>query len=354
MKLSISPSLYGGFEKKKRKTAFFFKWGICLPVGFLLFGMLWVGFYAISPAPLAKKESAIVLIPPKTSFQGIQDILIAEGIIRADGRFGLLARVLRVSQQLKAGEYLFEASQTPLQVLSILKKGSVFSRPVTITEGANIYQVADTMDKGGWVGRERFLELVQDPLFIQELDLNVNSLEGYLFPDTYYFSRGQNERDVIRKTVNRLKEVFDEVVKSTGGAPDLSRHELLTLASIVEKETAISTERPLIAGVFLNRLKKGMRLQADPTVIYGLTKFDGNLTRRDLKSPSPYNTYVIKGLPPGPIGNPGRAAIEAVVNPAKGAYLYFVSKNDGAHHFSKTLAEHNRAVVRYQKRKNRR
>lgn len=350
IKFSTPLILYDKDEKKKRWG--FLKWGIGLLFVFLLLVPIWLGFYAISPGPLEKEEGAVVFIPPETGFYGIQDILASEGIIKKDVRFSVLARLMQVTHKLKAGEYLFEEAQTPIQVLSVLERGIVLHRPVTIIEGANIYQIADVLATGGWVERERFLKLVKDSAFIREFNLAVGSLEGYLFPDTYYFSRGQSARIIIQKMVNRLKEVLKEL--TVAGKLPLSQHELLTLASIVEKETAVPEERPLIASVFLNRLKRGMRLQTDPTVIYGLTNFDGNLTRKDLKTPSPYNTYVIKGLPPGPIGSPGRAAIEAVINPAKGSYLYFVSKNDGSHHFSKKLSDHNRAVVRYQKRRNRR
>ena len=336
---------------KDGKKGIFLRWAALAFISIAVL-LLWIGLYAVSSGPLQNKDGVVIFIPPETGFAGIHDILITSDVIEPDLRFTILARLTGVSKSLKAGEYKFSAGQTPYQVLRALESGTILQSSFTITEGANIYQVADIISKNGYGDRARFLELVQDPDFINELGLQVESLEGYLFPDTYHFARGQNEKNIITMMVDRFKEVFDQIEKQDSAvAQSFSSHEILTLASIVEKETAVPEERPLIARVFLNRLRKGMRLQADPTVIYGLSKFDGNLTRRDLKASTPYNTYVIKGLPPGPIGNPGRASIEAVLYPAKESYLYFVSKNDGTHHFSKSLRQHNRAVIRYQKKR---
>ncbi len=319
-------------------------------VSFLLF--VWV--YAFTPGPLLSEQEVRVFIPANTGFDAVQEILTDHGLIEDDIRFHVLARLMGVAHRLKAGEYVFKAPQVPYEVLTALEKGSVVYRSLTIPEGANVFQISDIFSKEGLVARDEFLALVRDKDFIEELGLGVDSLEGYLFPDTYRFTRGQDGRVLVRTLVQRLLQVYEQAAspaceKSQGKSP-LTRHEVLTMASIVEKETGQAEERQLIAAVFLNRLHKGIRLQADPTVIYGLERFDGNLTRADLKAPTPYNTYVVKGLPPGPIANPGRASIEAVLNPAEVDYLYFVSRNNGTHQFSKTLAEHNRAVRRYQKR----
>jgi len=353
MKSPYAPLLNNNSGKKGGKTAFFFRWGILAIIAGITV-LLWIRLYAVTPGPLQEENGVIVYIPPDTGFKKIETILISHGVIEPDPRFPVIARFMGVSNKLKAGEYRFKAGQTPYQVLRALESGSTLQRPLTIPEGENIYQIADIITAQGCGSRERFLALVQDPEFVKGFGLKADSLEGYLFPDTYKCSRGQDEKNIIKMMVSRFKEVFDELDDGprAEAARSLSAREIVTLASIVEKETAVAEERPLIARVFLNRLKRGMRLQSDPTVIYGLADFDGNLTRRDLKQPSPYNTYVIKGLPPGPIGNPGREAIEAVLHPADGAYLYFVSKNDGTHQFSKTLREHNRAVVKYQKRRN--
>ncbi len=352
MKSPQAPLLSNNPRRKSGKTAFFLRWSILAIIAGIT-SLLWIRLYAVTPGPLQEENGVIVYVPPDTGFKGIETILISQGVIEPDPRFPIIARFMGVSKKLKAGEYQFTAGQTPYQVLKELESGSTLQRPLTIPEGANIYQIADIIAKQGCGSKERFLALVKEPQFIEGFGFNFDSLEGYLFPDTYNCSRGQDEKNIIKAMVGRFKEVFSEIGSQRAeGAPSLSAHEIVTLASIVEKETAVAEERPLIARVFLNRLKRGMRLQSDPTVIYGLANFDGNLTRRDLKEATPYNTYVIKGLPPGPIGNPGREAIEAVLNPADEKYLYFVSKNDGTHHFSKTLKDHNRAVVKYQKKRN--
>ncbi|MGV1100119.1 endolytic transglycosylase MltG [Thiovibrio sp. JS02] len=309
----------------------------------------WLWSYAVSPGPLVEGASLHVSIPPKTSFFGIQKILVEKGVIRPDRRFFHLARYHDLTQRLKAGEYLFRAGQTHYEVLLALASGSSVRWPLTIPEGASIYQIADLLAAGGWGEREQILALVRDQELLEKYGAQGDSLEGYLFPDTYHLARGQGVAEIIGMMAERGRQVRGQLGDLADNPFGLTSHEVLTLASIVEKETALPAERPLIARVFLNRLQKRMRLQTDPTVIYGLTDFDGNLTRKNLRQPTPYNTYVIKGLPPGPIANPGREAIEAVLRPAEGNYLYFVSKNDGSHYFSATLAEHNRAVYKFQK-----
>lgn len=318
--------------------------------------LLWISVYAFVPAALPVQAGTTVVITPDLFFPAIEKKLLDAGLIEEDPRFLLTAHLMGVANSLKAGEYLFPESPAPYRVLRQLALGEGIQRPVTIPEGANLEQIAEILDGGGWIGRERFLALSRDREFIRGLGLDLESLEGYLFPETYLFERGIHDgATMIRAMVNQMRRILVET-GAEAGLPEagLDRHQVLTLASIVEKETGRDSERPIIAGVFLNRLKKGMRLQSDPTVIYGIENFDGNLTRRHLGDPTAYNTYRISGLPPGPIGNPGRAAIEAVMQPAPGDYYYFVSKNDGSHYFSETLAEHNRAVARFQKRRGQR
>ena len=310
---------------------------------------LWLWSYAVTPMPMRAGANPHVLIPAKTSLAGIEKILVENGVIPPGRGFYYLARVSRLSQRLQAGEYLFTPGQTPYQILCTLAAGSTVRWSVTIPEGANMYQLADILAKGGWGERELFLKLMRDPEMLARYGVPAASLEGYLFPDTYQLVRGQNPKEIIGLMVERGRKVRQELGGLRDNPLDLSPHQVLTLASIVEKETAVPEERPRIAGVFLNRLRLGMRLQTDPTVIYGLADFDGNLTKKDLSTPTPYNTYLINGLPPGPIANPGRASIVAVLHPAAESYLYFVSKNDGTHYFSCDLPEHNRAVCKYQK-----
>lgn len=310
----------------------------------------WVFRYAGAPGPLVD-TARTVYIPPRTSFRGIEKLLASSGVIRPDRRFYLLARLSSLTNRLKSGEYRFAPGVTPEEVLRLLEKGDSVKHVVTLPEGANLFRVAGILAEKQLLDQESFLQAATDKALLQELGIEADSFEGYLFPDTYYLTRVQAPKDMIRAMVERGRAVLAALGEVEKNQLNLSFHQILTLASIVEKETALPGERPLIARVFLNRLERGMRLQTDPTVIYGLENFDGNLTRRDLKSASPYNTYLVKGLPPGPIANPGKAAIEAVLHPAEGPYLYFVSKNDGSHHFSKSLKEHNRAVARYQKKR---
>lgn len=318
--------------------------------------LFWIGEYAFSPLTITTENELneiSVVIPPDLFFPAIEKILNEAGIAKKDSRLLLTAHLMGVANSLKAGEYIFSGKLTPYQILRKLDKGSMVQRPITIPEGTSLKQIAELLGDGGWVNPDRFIELSHDREFINKLGLDLESLEGYLFPDTYLFERGGHDAETIISTmVAQMRKILAETGAESGlPQADLDVHGILTLASIVEKETGQTLERPMIARVFLNRLRKGMKLQTDPTVIYGIKNFDGNLTRRHLREHTPYNTYVIKGLPPGPIGNPGRAAIKAVLHPAPGSYYYFVSKNDGSHYFSKSLSEHNRAVNKYQKQR---
>jgi UPF0755 protein len=230
----------------------------------------------------------------------------------------------------------------------------VRTHPVVIPEGKRATEIADLLAEAGLADRDDFLEVVFDPQSPERLGVEGTSLEGYLFPDTYRFARGLAPSKIAEAMVREFKRVY-EGLPAAEAEPVLSMREQVTLASIVEKETGAAHERPLIAAVFLNRLRRGMRLETDPTVIYGIENFDGNLRRVHLQDAGNlYNTYKIRGLPPGPISNPGLDALRAVRQPADSPYLYFVSQNNGTHAFSKTYAEHERAVDRYQRRRRRR
>lgn len=330
--------------------------------------LFWIWAYAFAPGPQNVRSKPIsIIIPPQTSLQGVQNILAQQGLLQNDYRFNLLARLMGITRSLKAGEYSFSKAATPYTILTALEKGTVVKQSVTIPEGVNIYQVADILARFDWLDKDKLLEAFNNPGPLEAFDIKgVQSLEGYLFPDTYSLTREQSPESIVRMMLKRFNRVLGEINFTGNNRTGLTLHEILTIASIVEKETAIHEEKPLIAAVFGNRLKKGMRLQADPTVIYGINQFNGDITFKDLKTPSPYNTYIIKGLPPGPICNPGKSSIEAVVNmntpqgPDNAKpdgtpyeYIYFVSKNDGSHFFSKTLAEHNKAVTKYQKQNKR-
>ena len=280
--------------------------------------------------------------------RGIGAILAAKGILKDDIRYLALVRFAGLTSRLKAGEYRFPAGLTPPEVLQVLATGATIRHQVTVPEGLTVEQVATLFAGQGWVRRDRFLALARDPGFLSGLGIEVEHLEGYLFPETYTLIRQEtDEASVLRQMVAQFEREWATIRPAEPGP--MTRHQLVTLASIVEKETGVAEERPLIARVFLNRLQRNMRLQSDPTVIYGIPDFTGNLTRAQLRQATPYNTYVIPALPPGPICNPGRAALEAVLRPADANALYFVSKNDGTHVFSTNLADHNRAVRTYQK-----
>ncbi len=312
----------------------------------------WFLSYALQPGPLQSEDKVVVSIPKGASIQQIVVILDKAGLINADARFILIARLTGLAGSLQAGEFSLQTNLKPVDVIRELAFAHPLEHSVTITEGLNTEEVADILAADGWVDKQRFLHLAHDRAFLDELGLRGSlSVEGYLFPDTYHLVRPPpEEKQIIRKLVERALSVWESLA-GTDVASGLSRNEVFTLASIIEKETGRPEERPVIAGVFLNRLRKNMRLQSDPTVIYGMADFDGNLLRSDLKEPTPYNTYLIPGLPPGPICNPGKEALQAVLLPDKNDYLYFVSRNDGTHHFSKTLKEHNRAVREYRRSK---
>lgn len=333
--------------RRKKKTGSPVVW----LAGFLLLlvvaAALALWFYGRTPGPLNEGD-VVVLIPPRSSLAAIEGHLQAARVIPPDGRFQWYARLRGVATRLKAGEYVFRAGQTPEDVLRVLVAGKGIRHKITVPEGYNIVQIAGLVATAGLAEREQFIALAMDPQTAKQLRIEAEGLEGYLYPDTYYFTRNQELMEIITIMAERGLRVLDEAMASAPANSGLTPHQVLTLASIVEKETGQPQERPLIASVFLNRLRKGMRLQADPTVIYGIARFNGNLTKADLKADTPYNTYVNTGLPPGPIASPGREAIAAVLNPAPESYLYFVSRNDGSHYFSATLAEHNRAVGNFQ------
>jgi UPF0755 protein len=293
-------------------------------------------------------------VQPGDSLGRVADALEAKGIIRNAKVTRWLARVEKLSSQLKVGEYELSAAQSTKEIFETLATGRVLTHAVVIPEGKRASEIAELLALAGLADSEAFIEVVFDPEMPAQLGVEGPSLEGYLFPDTYRFARNLPPERIARAMVQEFLNVYGDLPTAAAG-PRLSMREQVTLASIVEKETGAREERPLIAAVFLNRLKRGMRLETDSTVIYGIEDFDGNLRRIHLEDRSnPYNTYRIRGLPPGPIASPGREAMRAVREPADTPFLYFVSRNDGTHVFSKTYAEHERAVDRFQRRRRRR
>jgi UPF0755 protein len=304
----------------------------------------------VSRSSVFPANGAVVVVREGDSVRDIAERLHQAGVVRHPLLFRVWARARGLDRSLQPGEYRFAAPPPMGDVLRALAAGD--GRPeVTIPEGLTVRDVAFLLAREGYGAAESFLCLADDSDFLLAVGVPGPRLEGYLFPDTYRFATSMSPGEILGTMVRRFHERFDATRHRRAAARDLGIDEVVTLASIVEKESARADERPLIAAVFYNRLRRGIPLQSDPTVIYGLPDFQGNLTREHLANPSPYNTYVVPGLPPGPIANPGLAAIDAVLSPADAPYLYFVSRNDGSHVFSVTLAEHNRAVARYQRAK---
>jgi UPF0755 protein len=307
----------------------------------------------VAPDPEAARVVAFEVSPGDTLGR-VAAALEAEGVVRSARVTRWFAHSEDIASDLKVGEYALSPGQSTPEILSVLVEGRVQTHPVVIPEGLRATEIADRLESAGFATREAILDVVFDPEAPARLGVEGDSLEGYLFPDTYRFARGVSADRIAEAMVARFLEVYRPLVADRDGF-ELSMREHVTLASIVEKETGAAHERPLIAAVFLNRLERGMRLETDPTVIYGIPGFDGNLRRVHLEdSSNAYNTYRIRGLPPGPIASPGLDALRAVVEPADSPFLYFVSRNDGTHVFSKTYAEHEAAVDRFQRRRSRR
>jgi UPF0755 protein len=300
-------------------------------------------------SPTQQPPAQIVVIPEGSSYQQVATLLKREHLIRSRMAFILLGKSKAADRKIHPGEYDLNAAMSAEEILSHLLAGRVVLHPITIPEGFTMTQIGQLLGQLNITDMAEFQHLVRDPAFIESLDIQASSLEGYLFPDTYHFARGTKAKDVIRTMVDGVKRVWTPEFQEQARRLNLTLHEVLTLASVVEKETGVQEERELIAAVFHNRLRRKIPLQSDPTVIYGLTAFDGNLRKRDLSTVSPYNTYRVHGLPPGPIASPGAHSIRAALFPSRASYLYFVSRNDGTHHFSSSLEEHNRAVEKFQK-----
>ncbi len=257
-------------------------------------------------------------------------------------------------QKIKAGEYVLTSPLRAKEVLDILVKGNVYLHSVTIPEGLTAREIAPLVAPLLTDGEEGFVSTLLDPGPILSLDPEAENLEGYLFPETYSFPKNISSRDAVKAMTSQFREVFKRVWEERDDSLGMSVRNVVTMASLIEKETSLSEEKRLVSAVFHNRLRIGMKLDCDPTIIYALKqegRFSGNLTRSDLALDSPYNTYKYPGLPPGPICNPGEEALDAALQPASESYLFFVSRNDGSHHFSRTFAEHQNAVLRYQKKR---
>lgn len=308
----------------------------------------WAQGPAVSPR--LHPPSKIVIIPERSSFQQVAAVLEREELIRSRAAFVWFGRFQSADRKVQAGEYELNPSMPPAEILARLSSGQVVLHPTLIPEGLTMVQIADILAQQGVADRQEVLRLMKDPAFIASLGIKADTLEGYLYPDTYKFPKGVKPKEIITAMVEHLRQVYGPDLEARAQDLKMTQHQVLTLASVIEKESGSNGEREEISAVFHNRLKKRIPLQSDPTVIYGLPNYDGNIHKKDLLSSSPYNTYRVIGLPPGPIANPGIQSIRATLYPSASRALYFVSKNDGTHQFSATLAEHNEAVEKYQKR----
>ena len=276
------------------------------------------------------------------------------GVIRSAASFRLAVWMRGAGRRLQAGEYRFDQPMTAAEVVDKIARGDVYVRAITFREGLTMREMAAAFESAGFGTAPEFLAAAKNGQLVQDIDPAARDLEGYLFPDTYTLQRRTTPEQLVERMVNRFRKALTPEVQQQAAARGLSVRQLVTLASLVEKETGKAEERPIVAGVYSNRLRIGMGLQCDPTVIYALLlagRYDGNIRRDDLQIDSPYNTYRYSGLPPGPIAAPGEASLTAAANPADVPYLYFVSRNDGSHVFSSTLAEHNHNVATYQLRR---
>ena len=333
-----------------------FTWKIIVPaivwltIPACLFAIMFANILIVRPNNGAGE--AIVEISKGDPVTVIADKLIDAGVIKSQTLFKLEARITGAT--MKAGEFSIPRNLSTRDVIVYLAKGKALLHKVTIREGLTIPEIAQVLEQAGIVAAKEFETAVADLVLSNEWNIPGDRLEGYLFPETYNFPKGTSAEDVAREMVKTFYKQIATVAPQEVLNDPKRLHEVVTLASIIEKETGAEHERKTISAVFTNRLKKGMLLQTDPTVIYALPKFDGNIRKKDLSYDSPYNTYKYPGLPPGPIASPGLGSLDAALHPTDEKYLYFVSKNNGEHYFSKTLVEHNQAVRMYQlNRKNR-
>jgi UPF0755 protein len=314
-----------------------------------------VGFFSyqfLGSGPSNDATEILFDVAPGQSMATVAANLESQRLVKNAWLFSKYSRIKGANSKLKKGEYALNQVMTPNQVLNVITSGKSVMRSLTIPEGKNIFDIADIFEKSNYGTKQDFLKLVTDQEFIQSLfGEKLESLEGYLFPDTYKVTKFDTQKEIIQQMTTHFFNVYKEI-EPLAKKLNWSRSKLITFASIVEKETGAASDRPLVSSVFHNRLKMNMKLQTDPTVLYGkamlLGAMPNNITRTDLQAPTKYNSYTNYGLPPGPISNPGRDAILAVINPAITKYIYFVSRNDGTTAFSETLAQHNMAVQKFQ------
>lgn len=315
---------------------------ICLV--FLYF--IYIAAEFLIPLPTGTKTVEIQ-IPEGSTFRQAVEILAKENLMRDKNIFLLIGRLTGLHRKIRAGFYSITGAMNPLDVLMLLKDGQIVEYDITVVEGDSLLEIREKLVEKNIVDRQTFRKIARDSRFLKSFNIDAPSIEGYLFPDTYKLPKGIEPQNALAMMINGMRAKYSAKLRERAAELGLTENEVLTLASIIEKEAIINSERPLISAVYHNRLKKRMQLQADPTAIYGIKSSKERITISDLKRKTPYNTYVIKGLPPGPIASPGIKSIEAALYPADERYLYFVSNNDGTHQFSVTSEEHIAAVKAY-------
>ncbi len=322
-----------------------FPWIIRLP---LLVSLGWYLICTLSP-PGSGGIVRDVSFPPGSGIRKLAQELETTGIIRSRLHFILMTRLRGQAHRLKAGDYRLNDGMTPGDIIRKISAGEVDYRRFALPEGYSIFQAAEILEQKGYFKRDEFLAVCRDRELLKRHGIHAESAEGYLHPATYNMTISGGVRELVEQMLKQSGEVHERM-NIMNGSGSFKRHDILTLASIIEKEAVSPEEKPLISSVFHNRLRIGMPLQSDPTAVYGVRTFGGKVRAADLKRQTPYNTYLNRGLPPGPIGNPGSDAIQAALQPASSQYLYFVARQDGTHQFSRSLEEHNRAVATYLKR----
>ena len=322
---------------------------LAIPIAMAIASYFAADRYYFSPLDPTNTTASIFEVIPNKSFRDVATDLEVKNFVRSRLAIRLLAKYQKKDKLVMAGEYEFSPAMSPQEILDSMVEGKMVLRSITIKEGATIKEIGPLLEDAGVTTRELFYAALNDPNLRESLKVPADSFEGYLFPETYRIQRNTPPDKIIRTLKTQLEDRWFDMWDIRLVQLQMTRHQVLTLASIIEKESGNADEQPTISSVFHNRLKTGMRLQSDPTVIYGIPDFNGNITKADLQRPTPYNTYVISGLPPGPIANPGITAIKAALFPAETEYLFFVGNGKGRHIFSKTLEQHNQAVNVFQR-----
>jgi len=315
----------------------------------ILAAVLLSAFLLFDTLPKGGWEGKLVLVPKGSPLPEVVKILREGGVLPHPLTFRALVLLTFSGRRLHYGEYAFPEPPSAFEVWRRLARGDVIKYEVTVRPGANLYDVAELLKEKRLAAAEAFLAAAASPAVLRRLEIPGESAEGYLFPDSYIFVKPVTPEEILEFMVRQFRRKVPPDTEIRAREAGLTLHQVVTIASIIEKETRIEVEKPIVSGVIRKRMALGMPLQMDPTVIYGVKRFDGTVTGKDLRTAGPYNTYLNRGLPPGPISNPGLAAIAAALNPSTSEYLYFVSRNDGSHTFSRTLSEHNRAVEEFRR-----